>query len=150
MWYIAKELLFFLIVTIISSGLFSFSDTGFAQTPSGSQADIAKEGSETVQKKSIKPLPEIPADEFDQGAPRNSLLGFFKSAGDSDYERAAEYLDFRYLPKEMKGIPGSELAGQLKIVLDRTVWIDFSVLSSHPKGHLDDGLPAYRGYFRQN
>jgi len=141
---IANVLLFFLIIAITASGLFSFPDTSFAQTPSGTSTDIAKESPEAVQQKPGTSLPEIPADDFDRGAPRNSLISFFKAGGDSDYERAAEYLDFRYLPKEMKGIPGPELARQLKIVLDRTLWIDLAIVSRHPKGHLDDRLPTYR------
>ena len=141
---LAKMLLFFLIVEITASGLFSFSDTSLAQTPSSSSTDIAKESLEAVQQKPGKPLPEIPADEFDRGAPRNTLVGFLEAAGAGNYERAAEYLDPRYLPEEIKEISGPELARQLKIVLDRKLWIDFAVLSSHPKGHLDDGLPAYR------
>ena len=64
--YIAKALLFFLIVAVTASGLFSFPDTSLAQTPSGSSTDIAKESPEAVQQKTGKPLPEIPADDFDQ------------------------------------------------------------------------------------
>ena len=142
--YMAKLLLFFLIVAVTSPRLFFFPDTSPAQTPSGSSNDIAKEGPETVQPKPGKPLPKIPVDEFDRGAPRNCLVGFFKAAGAGDYKRAAEYLDFRYLPNEMEAISGPELARQLKIVLDRKLWIDLAALSSHPKGYLDDGLPAYR------
>jgi MscS family membrane protein len=39
---------------------------------------------------------------------------------------------------------GTELARQLKVVLDRALWIDLATLSPRPEGHADDSLPAYR------
>ena len=96
-----------------------------------------------------KRLPAGPPDEFDRGIPRASVQGFFKACRDGDYERAAEYLDLRYLPKGMDESQGPELARQFKIALDRSLWIDLDLLSTDPKGLSDDGLPSYRDLLGQ-
>jgi MscS family membrane protein len=44
----------------------------------------------------------------------------------------------------MKKSQGPELARHLKVVLDRTMWVDLDTVSDDPKGHLEDGLPTYR------
>jgi MscS family membrane protein len=82
-----------------------------------------------------------PPDDYDRGVPRTSVSAFFVAARKGDYERAAQYLDLRGLPRKMRDIPGQELARQLKIILDRTLWIDPELLSADPQGHEDDGLP---------
>lgn len=81
---------------------------------------------------------------FEPGVPRSSVRGFFAAAHDGDYERAAEYLDLRHLPRDMNPEMGPEYARQLKIVLDRSLWIDLDQLSTSPKGQAEDGLPTYR------
>jgi len=88
--------------------------------------------------------PEVPQDELERGAPRSSVKGFFKAARARDFEKAAEYLDLRNLPRGLNKKDGPQLARHLKIVLDRTIWVDLDTLSTDPKGHLDDGLPPYR------
>ncbi len=85
-------------------------------------------------------------DELGRDNPYSSTMGFLNVTRERDYSRAAEYLDLRYLPDTLKSISGADLARQLKIILDRTLWIDFSLLSEDTKGHMDDGLPAYRDY----
>jgi MscS family membrane protein len=72
------------------------------------------------------------------------VQGFFSAVQERDFERAAEYLDLRHLPKKIKKIPGAELAREFRIVLARTIWIDLSDLSLDPEGHGKDGLPPYR------
>jgi MscS family membrane protein len=83
-----------------------------------------------------------PVDDYDRGVPRTSVMGFLEAARKGNYERAAQYLDLRGLPPSVKNIPGPELAKQLKIILDRTLWIDLDLLSSDPNGYSDDGLPS--------
>ncbi|TNF48220.1 mechanosensitive ion channel family protein, partial [bacterium] len=92
------------------------------------------------------PKPEVagPVDEYDRGVPRTSVVGFRKYSNEGDFEKAAKYLDMRNLPRWMRKMDGSELAHQLKIVLDRTLWIDLDEISVDPKGHSNDGLPSYR------
>jgi MscS family membrane protein len=82
-----------------------------------------------------------PPDDYDRGVPRTSVTGFLQAARKGDYERASQYLDRRGLPPWMKDISGPELARQLKIVVDRKLWIDPELLSDDPQGHQDDGLP---------
>ena len=76
--------------------------------------------------------------------PRTSVEGFLESTQEHDYGRAAEYLDLRNLPRGISRSEGPALARKLKIVLDRSTWIDPNLISDHPRGHQDDGLPAYR------
>jgi MscS family membrane protein len=85
-----------------------------------------------------------PADDFDRGVPRTSLLGFLDAAGRADFERAANYLDLRYLPYGVGPEQGPELARQLNIVLDRALWIDPELLSTDPEGYADDGAHSSR------
>jgi len=87
---------------------------------------------------------EGPEDEFGRGTPRSSVREFFAVIEARDFKVAAEHLDLRRLPREVKKIPGQELARQLRIVLARTIWVDLAALSDDPKGHLEDGLPHYR------
>jgi len=85
-----------------------------------------------------------PEDEFNRGVPRTTVQGFFLAVRERDFEKAAEYLDLRHLPEEVKKIPGAELAREFRIVLARTLWVDVGELSLDPEGHDNDGLPPYR------
>ena len=96
---------------------------------------------EQQQKKLIKLGPD---DEFDRGIPRSSVQGYAEAVKSGDFNRAANYLDLRNLPRGYSKQDGPELARQLKVVLDRSLWIDMDLLSTDPKGHSDDGLPSYR------
>jgi MscS family membrane protein len=74
------------------------------------------------------------------------LLGYFRAVNAADWEQATEYLDLRNLPAPLSEADGTELARQLKVVLDRTLWVDIEALSTDPQGHSDDGLAAYRDW----
>jgi MscS family membrane protein len=103
-----------------------------------------KEGG--AEEKSIKEktLPAGPVDEYNRGTPRSSVAGFFNAANRGDYERAAQYLDLRNLPGWIDKNKGPELARQLKIALDRTLWVDLQQVSDDPEGNIEDGLPSGR------
>jgi MscS family membrane protein len=109
-----------------------------------------EEAGETAPTESASPpkveAPSGPADAFDRGVPRTSLRGYLKAADAGDWERAAEYLDLRNLPRGLDASQGPELARKLKVVLDRALWIDHAAVSIDAKGHADDGVPAYRDY----
>ncbi len=96
------------------------------------------------EEKEAKEMPAVPEDKFSRGTPRTSVREFLRVIEERNFEKAAEHLDLRHLPKKVKQIPGSELARQLRLVLARTIWVDFAELSDDPKGHLEDGLPSYR------
>ena len=103
-----------------------------------------KEGGAAEKSKKAETFPAGPVDEFDRGTPRSTVKGFFKAARGGDYERAAQYLDLRNLPRWIDKNQGSELARQLKIALDRKLWVDLEQVSEDPKGNIEDGLPPQR------
>lgn len=96
----------------------------------------------TVEEK--KPITPVPADEYNRATPQSSLKGYLKAANDGDNTVAAKYLDLRYLPNGLGKKDGPWLARQLKIVLDRALWVDMDLVSNQPEGNLRDGLPDYR------
>jgi MscS family membrane protein len=124
----------------------------FAKSEEPTLKDVIEDTTAEQETKPIKekePVPTeprrlAPADDFDRGAPRTCFLGFLEAAGEADFERAANYLDLRYLPYGMSPQQGSELARQLKIILDRALWVDPELLSMEPQGLADDGLHSYR------
>ena len=103
-----------------------------------------KEGGAAEKSIKEKTLPAGPVDEYDRGTPYSSVKGFFKATRGGDYERAAHYLDLRNLPRWIDKNEGPELARQLKIALDRTLWVDLEQVSADPKGNIEDGLPSQR------
>lgn len=111
------------------------------QSPKEETTVTAKEGADEESSK-----PTGPQDEFDRGVPRTSVAGFLAAAKERDYERAAEYLDLRNLPRGLTETQGPHLARQLKIVFERSLWIDLDDLSLDPKGHDNDGLSSSRDH----
>lgn len=86
----------------------------------------------------------VPDDEFGRGTPRSMVQGFLKAARTRNFELAANCLDLRNLPAGLDERQGPQLARQLKVVLDRVLWVDVDVLSTSPEGDPDDGLPSAR------
>jgi len=86
----------------------------------------------------------VPDDLLDRGTPRRAVRGYLLAAADGDYERAAEYLDLRNLPRAISEADGPSLAEDLDIVLQRHLWIDQQDLSDEVDGWAGDGLPTYR------
>jgi len=86
----------------------------------------------------------VPDDEFGRGTPRSTVRGFLAAARARNFERAANYLELRNLPAGLDEREGPQLARQLKVVLDRVLWVDVDVLSTSPEGDPDDGLPSAR------
>jgi MscS family membrane protein len=127
-------------VFIILIGFFTVH-SAIAQT---GLSTVTKESSESEEAEEKPVAPAGPVDEYDRGSPRSSVKGYFKATRDGDYKRAAQYLDIRNLPGWMAYIENSELARQLKIVLDRTLWVDLDLISDDPAGSREDGLHAKR------
>ena len=87
---------------------------------------------------------DVPEDEFGRGTPRGAVEGFLDAAREHDYDRAAEYLFLGRLPRGLTVEDGPRLARELKIVLDKTLWVDVAALSRKPEGKSEDGLPSGR------
>jgi MscS family membrane protein len=109
---------------------------------------VAKESSQEssilVKEEEKKAPPVGPIDELDRGVPRTSVEGFLNTTRVGDFERAAQYLDLRNLPRGMHKKKGPDLARQLKTVIERALLIDFDELSNSPEGLENDGLASYR------
>ena len=108
---------------------------------------IVKQDNENPPAAVVVPLG--PEDDYDRGVPRSSVKRFLEAGKDGDFESAAQHLDLRNLPREMRNAKGTELARELKIILDRSLWIDLELLSDHPEGYENDGLPSYRDLLGQ-
>jgi MscS family membrane protein len=130
----------FMVISIILAVLL-IASSAMAQTGLSS---VSKESSKP-EKAAEKPVtPAGPVDEYERGTPHSSLKGYLKATRDGDFKRAAEYLDMRNLPGRMRYIKASELARQLKIALDRTIWLDLDLVNADPEGNKEDGLHANR------
>jgi MscS family membrane protein len=92
----------------------------------------------------LEPAPDVPADEYDRGTPKQSGDAFVSALDVSDYERAAEYLDLRNIRGEAKEFTGPQLARRFEVVLQRGEWTDVADLADDPAGRQNDGLPGYR------
>ena len=87
-----------------------------------------------------------PIDKLNRGVPRTAVTGYLNALRANDFDKASEFLDLRKLPRGYSEGDGPELARQLKVILDRALWIDMDILSADPKGHSDDGLPPSRDF----
>jgi len=112
-----------------------------SESPQAEASTQNRPEAKTEPKKLVKVGPD---DEYDRGVPRNSIAGFFKSINAGNYERTAKYLDLRNLPRGYTRNDGPELTRQLKVILDRSLWVEMDLLSKEAKGHNNDGLPAWR------
>ncbi|UCE86073.1 MAG: mechanosensitive ion channel family protein [Deltaproteobacteria bacterium] len=88
--------------------------------------------------------PEKRADPLGRETPRDAVYGYIVAGRDGDFERAAEYLDLSRVPEADRATVGPRVAHQLKVVLDRKLWIDWERVDDTPAGRADDGLPARR------
>lgn len=93
---------------------------------------------------SVTPTIAGPRDEFDRGVPRTTVEGYLDACAANDYTRASAYLDLRGVRAPDRKSRGPQLAHELCVVWDRTLWVDFDQLSARPQGEADDGLPSRR------
>ncbi|SDJ91526.1 MscS family membrane protein [Ferrimonas sediminum] len=100
--------------------------------------------SEEVTPKRAPETPPTVADEFERGSPRSSMEGLLHAMRYGDFDQAGHYLDTRNLPDTVAALEPAELARQLKVVLDRTLWVDLQSMSNSKHGQSEDGLPSYR------
>jgi MscS family membrane protein len=117
---------------------------GAGQSDAPTIKDLLKDKSEQQTPAAHAPVEEAgPQDQYKRTTPRGSLQGLGDALDDRDYELALEYMDLRNLPKNISG-QNTELARELKIIMDRSSWIDPYSVSDAPLGYRDDGLKPYR------
>jgi MscS family membrane protein len=85
----------------------------------------------------------VPPDPLDRGTPRSSMHGFLTAARARDYDRAAQYMDLRLLPREQPD-RGPELARRLRMVLDQKMPVDVENLSDSHDGAPDGAVLAWQ------
>lgn len=117
-----------------------------ATTPVRAESDVDQPTLKEIMERKTKATTasEGGDDALGRGTPRSSVQGYLQAAGERNYVRAAEYLDLRNLPLNLTENQGPELARQLKIVLDRALWIDVEALSASQEGESNDNLPVVR------
>lgn len=103
-----------------------------------------EEATTTVADPSVEQDDDQPFDAFDRLTPRSAMQGYLKAARNRDFERAKNYLDYRNLPQEVLAVGQLQLAENLSVVLDRTLWVDVDSLSNKPKGKQKEDVPSYR------
>jgi MscS family membrane protein len=84
-----------------------------------------------------------PPDEFGRGTPQGTVRGFLDATSVRNFHRAMSYLDLRRLPAEDVARRGPQLAHQLRIVLDNTVY-DLGAIPDEAEGRPEAGLPKGR------
>jgi len=84
-----------------------------------------------------------PPDELGRGTPQGTVRGFLDATTLHNYPRAGSYLDLRRLPAADVAKRGVELAHQLRVVLDNTVY-DLGTISDEAEGRPEPGLPRNR------
>lgn len=78
---------------------------------------------------------------MDGSTPRSAMVAYLTACRRGDYATAARFLDLRSFPPAQRELAGPGLARQLKIVLDRKLWVDVPSLSDDSEGDREDGLP---------
>lgn len=86
----------------------------------------------------------IVEDEFERGQPRSSIAGYLAAMREGDLSLAANYLDYRNISEKTLSVGKEELARQLGVVLNRTLWVDLNSISTLEGGNKNDNLPSYR------
>ncbi|HEY6560008.1 MAG TPA: mechanosensitive ion channel domain-containing protein [Polyangiaceae bacterium] len=79
------------------------------------------------------------AGSVDLSTPRRAIQAFSRAANRADHTHAARVLDLRNIPVSRRAQQGPTLARQLKVVLDRALWIAPDELSDDEAGKAEDG-----------
>jgi MscS family membrane protein len=86
----------------------------------------------------------IVLDHYNRGTPRSTIKHFLNTIRGDDYSAAVHYLDFESVNSNIQNMPREEVAKLLKLVLDRSLWIDLPTLSNDQAGFVDDDVAAQR------
>lgn len=113
-------------------------------------ANAAKQNVESAGESNIASVKTSSYDYKDslfRDTPRGTIEGFFEATFEQDFDKAAKYLDLRYLPDGMSKELGPEYAKQLVAIIERNIWVNLEEISDLPSGASDDQLPNYRDAF---
>lgn len=132
--------------------LFFYSQSALsAQSPSnGEDVSIKKMLDSKEQSEQDLKQPDdtdnynVPKDDFERGQPRSAIAGYLRALRTGDLTLATNYLDYRNLSEKTLSVGKEELARQLGVVLNRTLWVDLNSISSLKEGRKNDNLPSYR------
>ncbi|WP_076538783.1 mechanosensitive ion channel family protein [Shewanella sp. UCD-KL21] len=80
----------------------------------------------------------------DGETPLSALIEIGRAVQENDWEAATEFIDLRYLPKDINPEDGADLLRKLAILWNKQNILDLSQISDQPEGHLNDKLPSYR------
>ncbi len=83
-----------------------------------------------------QPQPASAADPLGRDTPSGTVLGFLQAAQNGNYKVAADYLQMSAARRQAQG---TEVASQLKILMDRDFEGSLRRLSTRPEGSLDQG-----------
>lgn len=117
--------------TLLIAFIFMLVPPVFGQAlPSKAPASNAPAAKTPAEAQAVKPDP------LGRETPKGTVLGFIKAASDENFQRAAQYLDTRRIPKQVK-----ERIQQLLVVLNRGLLPkNLDQLSDAPEGNLADDL----------
>ena len=87
---------------------------------------------------------DVIQDDFERGQPRSAIAGYLNAMRSGDLTVATHYLDYRNLSTKTLTVGKEELARQLGVVLNRTLWVDLNSISTLKEGRKNDNLPSYR------
>jgi MscS family membrane protein len=90
------------------------------------------------------PTDLVVLDDYNRGTPRSAIQHFLDTIRVDNYSDAIHYLDFNLVDRSIQAMPREEVAKLLKLVLDRSLWIDLPALSNDQAGFVDDGLSGNR------
>lgn len=142
---------FIITFTLFLSLLFNSQSALSAQSPSnGEDVSIKKMLDSKEQSEQDLKQPDdtdnynVPKDDFERGQPRSAIAGYLRALRSGDLTLATNYLDYRNLSEKTLSVGKEELARQLGVVLNRTLWVDLNSISSLKEGRKNDNLPSYR------
>ena len=138
------RIIFYLGLILLASNIGIVS----AVTPGlGSAVKPNVESTEEPNTASVKTSSYDYKDSLFRDTPRGTIEGFFEATFEQNFDKAAKYLDLRYLPDGMSKDLGPEYAKQLVAIIERNIWVNLEEISDLPSGASDDQLPNYRDAF---
>jgi len=137
---------FILIVSLFCHNVYAFSDASPDSDQDVSMKKMFDTGDyeKNLAKANSHQDENVPKDDYGRGQPQSSIAGFLHAIRSADFTLATEYLDYRNLSAKTLSVGKEELARQLAVILNRTLWVDLNSISTLKDGRKDDDLPSYR------